>query len=94
MNTIDYDKLRAASDWADLSPSIEPTEWAPEEGIDSDELMKFSAEQAWRMITSSPIVAMGNQVTTLAFGIVFGARIMNLVHRSENPDLSLDKLTT
>lgn len=85
---IDRDKLQTASDWADLSPHVEPEEWAPSEGIDSDELMNFAVEQAWKMILGSARIASWDPVTNLAFGIVFGARIMNLVHSNENPDPS------
>lgn len=80
---LDYEKLRTASDWADLSPSLNIEDWAKDEEINAEELMDFASEEAIKM------AAWGlGSTSSLAFGIIFGVRIANLVQRTENTDPS------
>lgn len=82
---ISYDDLQTASDWADSSEHLAPEEWAESEGINGEEMIRFCAEQSLKTVLSG--AATGGPVAAIALGMIMGIRMMNLVHRSKNPDL-------
>lgn len=82
---ISYDDLQTASDWADSSEHLEAEAWAEAEGINGEEMIRFCAEQSLKTVLGG--AARGGPVAGVALGMIMGIRMMNLVHRSKNPDL-------
>lgn len=84
MSIIGYDDLKTAWDWADNAEEQRQEEWAPAEGLDPEDLIRFSADIAVKTFGSANL----NQTHAVAVGVAIGLRLMNLVHRTKNPDPS------
>lgn len=84
---IGYDDLKLAAEACEMSEKKEGLEWAEDEGIDYEGMMKFCAEDATSALTSSPEIA--RMVLTdppraalalTMLGMVMGIRYANLIH--------------
>jgi hypothetical protein len=79
---IGYDQLKMAREICDLSPNLDPKEWALAEGISYDELLKFGFEES-DTVFRDPMVAAVSRIDPRACfitGLVMGLRYANILH--------------